>query len=169
MSTSLRCLHLRLAATIKPQTIMSSKLRRQLPIAAVRVLRNKSFQDLKETPDDCDRTFSNTTKLHRFHVHLFKLFAPQLNDPTDSESIINTLLFHRLNKNYSPDTIHEQKINDAEKLKNEVIDVCTQTEFDNPYNTRVFPKHIFLAPQGYFKSSQNFSQTMLQLFFFFEL
>ena len=51
----------------------------------------------------------------------------------------------------------EQDNTDAEKLKKEVINVFTQTDFDNSVVTEVSPKQIFLAPHGFSSSPENFS------------
>ena len=90
---------------------------------------------MKEFPYDCDTTFFNTTNFHRFHVHLLKLFLPQLNNPIDSDSNFNSLLLHLISQNRPLDTFYELNNTDAEKLKNEVIDVFTQTDFDNSSET----------------------------------
>ena len=79
------------------QTAKSFQFRRQLQNAALSVFFNKALQALKASPDDCENTFFNTTNLHRFHVHLFKLFSPHSNDQTDSDSVSNTMIFHLLN------------------------------------------------------------------------
>ena len=44
---------------------------------------------------------------------------------------MNTLLFHLPNQIFSVDTFHDQNNNYAEKLKNEVIHVFTQTDFED--------------------------------------
>ena len=71
-------------------TAKHSQFRRQFQIAALRFLLNTAFQTLKETPDDVEKeTIFETTLFHRFHVHFSKRFLPQLNDETDSDSLIN--------------------------------------------------------------------------------
>ena len=60
-----------------------------------------------------------------------QLFSPQLNDQTDSDSIINTVFFHCLSQDDSRDMFFEHKNTDAEKFKNEVINIFIQTDFDN--------------------------------------
>ena len=125
-----------------------SKIRRQYQNAALLFFLNKAAQALKENPDDCDKTFFNTTNFHRFDVQLFKRSSPQLNVQTNSDSAINTLLLHFLIQHLSLDTFHEQKNTDAEKLKNEVIKVFTQTDFDNSSDTEVSQKYNFLDPHG---------------------
>ena len=99
------------------QTAKPSKFRKQIQITAVCIPHNKALQAVKEIPDDYERTFFNTTNFHRFHVHLFKMFSPQLNDQTDLDSIFIILLIHLLNQNYSLDTFPEQNNTDAKKFK----------------------------------------------------
>ena len=91
------------------QTTKSSEFRSQFQIAALRVLLKKDLQALKETPVDCENTFFNTTNFNRFYNHSFKHFSPQLNDPTVSQILITTMIFHLLTENLSLDTFHEQK------------------------------------------------------------
>ena len=76
------------------QTAQNSKYRGQCQINAICDLVDKAPQALKETPEVCEETYFNTTNFHGFPVQLFKIFPPQLNDQTDSESIIimSTLL-----------------------------------------------------------------------------
>ena len=97
------------------KTVKSPKVRRQFQISALRVFFSKALQALKKSPDDCDKTFFNTTIFHRFHVHPFNLFPPQIYDIFDSESLIKTLLFRFPNENHSLGTFNEQNNTDAEK------------------------------------------------------
>ena len=97
------------------------------------------------------KTFFNTTTVHRFNDHFFKLFSPQSNAHTDFDSEIDTPLLLLLNQNLSLDTCDEHNKTDAEK-RNEVIFVFTQTEFDNSSATDVSANDIFLAPHGYFSN-----------------
>ena len=53
--------------------------------------------------------------------------------------------------------MHEQKITDAENISTEVINVFSQTEFDNPSENEVSPERIFLAPRGNFINPGNVS------------
>ena len=99
------------------QITMTSRFRRQFQIAAFKFLLSEALQNLMETPDHCDKTFFITTNFDQFDVQLFKLFSPQVKDRSDSESLINTLLFHLLNQNHSLETSHEQKNTDAEKSR----------------------------------------------------
>ena len=98
------------------QTAKSSKFRRQFHIAALRFVLNKALQALKENPNDCYKTYFNITNFHRFHVHLFKHFSPQLIDQTDYNSIIKILLILLLNRNHSLDSLHELNDTDVEKI-----------------------------------------------------
>ena len=82
-----------------------------------------------------------STNFHRVHVHLYELFSPQLNGQTDSDSVSNTLSLHSSNENHSLDTNHDQITPDAEKLKNGVINVFTQTNCDNSPESKVSPNH----------------------------
>ena len=113
------------------QTIKFSKFIKQYQIAVSRIVLNNALQVLQETPDDCEQTFLNTTNFHRFHVILLKLFSTQLNDRTDSDSVINSLFLPFSNQNPSLVKFHEQSSPDAEKLQNQVINVFTQTVFDH--------------------------------------
>ena len=137
------------------QTAKWSKFRRLFQIAAFRILRNKALQVLKETPVVCDKTIFNTTNFHRFHVHLCKLLS-QFYDQIAFDCIINTLLHQLVNQNLSLDTLHEQNNTDAEKLKNEVNNIFTQTEFHNSSETEVSPKRNFLAPHECFSDAEHF-------------
>ena len=71
--------------------------------------------------------------------------------------IINYLLIHFYNQNQSLDTFHEQENTDAEKFKNEVINVFTQKEFDSYSKSEISTNHTFLAPHGYFSNLENFA------------
>ena len=124
------------------QTAISSKLRKAFQNVELQVLLNKAVHPLKGTPDDCEETFSNTTIFSRFHVHLFKLISPQLNDQTDSDSIMNTLLLLVLHQNHSLNA-HEEEFTHAEKVTNEVINVFNQFEFDTSSGIEVLPNHFF--------------------------
>ena len=57
------------------QTANSSKFGKQFRFGALRLLRNKTLQALKETPNLCEKTFSNTTNFHQFIVHLLNIFS----------------------------------------------------------------------------------------------
>ena len=92
------------------QTAQLSRFKRHFQFALLRAILNKSLQALKETPYGCEKAFFNTTDFHRFHVHLLKLISSQLIDQTDSDSSVNTTLFQFLNRNFSLDLFHEQKI-----------------------------------------------------------
>ena len=74
--------------------------------AVLRVLLNKLLQTPKKTTKK--KTFFKTTNIHRFHVLLFKISSPQLNDQTNSDSIINTQPIQLLNQKHAPDTFNEQ-------------------------------------------------------------
>ena len=41
----------------------------------------------------------NATNFHRFHVHLFNLFSPQLNNQADLDYLSSTLFLHFVNQN----------------------------------------------------------------------
>ena len=88
-----------------------SKFTSQFQLAAIRDLLNKALQALKETPDECEKTFFNTTSFHCFHGLLFKIVSPQLNDQTDFDSTIKSLPNHFHNQNDSLDTFREHKKN----------------------------------------------------------
>ena len=81
------------------QTVKSSKFSRQFQLAALRVLLHNAPQALKESPDDCDRTFFNDTKFNRFIV-LLSSFLTLIERQTDSNSVFNTLLPHPLDQNH---------------------------------------------------------------------
>ena len=83
------------------------------PNCCTSFVHNKALQALKETPDDCENTFFNKTNFNRFHVHLFKIYFPQMKDQTDADSLINAMVIRLLNQNHSLDTCHEQKNSDA--------------------------------------------------------
>ena len=95
------------------QTTRTSRSQKQFQIAALRVLLNKACQTLKVTPEDFE--IFNETNFHRFHVYLFKLSSTQLNDETDSKSLINTLLLHLINQHHWLNTFNNQYDTDAEK------------------------------------------------------
>ena len=137
-------------------------LQRRFQTAAFRVLVNKVLQAQQETREVCDKTIFNATIFHRFHVGPFEHFTPQLNDHSDSDFVIQTLPLHLLNRNHSLDTLNDQVNSHAEKLRNEVIGVFTQTEFENSSETEFSPKLKFLAHQRYLSSPQNFPN--LQVF-----
>ena len=129
-------------------------------------LLNKALQTLKRTPVDCDKTSFNKTIFHRFHVHSIKLVSPHLNDRKDSGSIMDTLILQRLHQSHSLETFRELNNTDAEKLKNEVVNVFNQTEFDNSPDSEVSAKKIFLDPHGCFRDVSaipNTSQTNVLL------
>ena len=140
------------------QTANSSQFRGRFQINALSVLLNKALQVLKETPDVCENTFFNTTIFHRFYVHLFKRFSPQTKDQIDSDSFISKTIFHILNQNHWLDTFHDIKIPIAENFKNEIINVFTETEFDNSSESGTSTNQTFLAPHGHFGNSENFLQ-----------
>ena len=111
---------------------------------------------MKENPDIYEKKFDTINFLNEFHVRSLKLFSPQLNDRSDSDSTISTLLSQFLNQNRSLDILHEPNVADAEKLKNEVVNVFTQTEFDKSSETEVSENHNFSATHGYFGIPENF-------------
>ena len=76
--------------------VKTSKFSRQFENAALQDILNKALQAPKEIPDVYWKTFFNTTSFLSLHVHLVKIFSPQLNYQTDSDSINNTLIFHFL-------------------------------------------------------------------------
>ena len=96
-------------------------------------------------------------QLPRFHVRFIKLFSSQLNDQTDSESIINSVLLHLLNQKHSLHAFHDQNNFDAEKLSNEVINVFIRANINNSPDNEVSPKHNCIASHIYFSSPRNFS------------
>ena len=104
---------------------------------------DKAVKPLKEAPYDCENTFFNTISFHCFDVHLIKLLSPQFNDQTDSDSLINTIIFHLLSQNLSLGTFHAQKTSDAEKFKKEVLNIFTLTEFDFSLKTEFYKSHTF--------------------------
>ena len=99
------------------ETTKSSKFRRQIRIAALRVLLNKVLQNLKENPEYCDKNFFNATNFIRFPVHLFKPFSPQLNDITDSDSLVFTMLLDLISQNSLLDTLNDQNDTDVKEYK----------------------------------------------------
>ena len=64
------------------------------------------------------------------------------------------LLLYLLNQKRSLDCFHERNKTDAEKIKSEVNDVFTQTEFDTSSQTEVSPIYIFLTCQRYYSNSE---------------
>ena len=81
----------------------SSQFRKQFKTAALRVLFNRALQAMEETADDCENTFLHTTNFHRFQLHLFNFFCPQIIDQIQFDLI--TMIFYLLNQNISIDTI----------------------------------------------------------------
>ena len=79
---------------------------RQFLIAALPELLIKALQALKETLEDCE--FFIITNIYRFHVSLLKLLSPQLNDQTDSESLLRTLLRHSIYQDHSLKPYNDQ-------------------------------------------------------------
>ena len=63
-----------------------------------------------------------------------------------------------LKRNLSLDTFHEHKISDAEKIKNGVVNVFTQTYFFS--EAEISTNHTFLVPHGYFSDPKNFAQKL---------
>ena len=80
------------------------------------------------------------------HNQAAKLFSSQLNDLSDSDSLINKLLIHLLNKNHSLSTFHEVKKTDTENFKNEVTTVFTPTETNNSSETEISAIPDLLSP-----------------------
>ena len=97
-------------------------------MAASRVLLTNIFHVLKENPRGCDKNFVNAANFHRFHVHLFKVFSPHINDQADSDSLINTLFLHLVNQNDFLNISNDQNDTVTEQIKKEVLIVFTQTE-----------------------------------------
>ena len=84
-----------------------------------RVLLDKALQALEETPDDFEKAILITTNFHWFRVDLFKLLSPQLNNETDSDSVINTVLIHFLNLNHLLEMFFvHRSFSDSEKFAN---------------------------------------------------
>ena len=110
------------------QTTKCGQFRRQLQIAALRVLLNKALEALKETPDDYEKTFFKTTIFHGIHNHFSNSFFLRSKNQADSDFLINRLSIHLFNQNRSRDTIHEQRKTDAEVFKIEVIIVVNRTK-----------------------------------------
>ena len=76
-----------------------------------------ALQALKETPADCENSSFSANNFQRFQVQLFKLLSPQLNDQTDSDSLINTQIFHLLNQHHFLDKIQKHKNPTAGEFK----------------------------------------------------
>ena len=114
------------------------------------------FKCWKNTPGECEQILFSTTNFHRFHVHLFKLFFPQLNDQTYSDSEINLLLFHFLNQNHSLVKFLDQINHDAEKLMKHVLNVVTQTDFELLPRIWTFPESKCLRLSWYFGKLEKF-------------
>ena len=144
------------------QTAKSSKVQRQFQILVLQVLHSKALQALKETPEVCH--FFNAINFHRFREHLLKSSSPQLNDQTDSDYLISTLLLHLINQDHSLYAFNDQNNTDAENLtKRDMINVSSQTELDTSSHTEVFPTkgsfsnlERFLNQAGTEYSSLNF-------------
>ena len=128
------------------QTTEFLNFRRKFHFSALRVFPSKTLQALRETLDDCDKTFFNSTNFRRFHVLLFNLLSTRLKDQTDSTSIFNFLPLHPLNQNPSLETFRDLNDIDVEKVKNAVSNAFRQTDLDNSSETEVSPNHIFSAP-----------------------
>ena len=146
-------------------TVKSSNFRRQFHNAAFCGLLIKALQAVKETPDDCEKTFFNTTNFHRFHVQRFELLSPHIIDQIDSDSIIKALRIHLVNQNPSLSTFHEQNKTDAEKIENEVNIVFTETKFQKSSEIEISPNHKFLAPHGYFSNPELFGHKPVTYYF----
>ena len=102
------------------QTAKSSNFRRQFQTATLRILLSKVLQALRETLEDCGEIFSTFLYLNSF------LLISKINDQSDSDSKINSLLIQLLNQKLSLDTFHQPNKTDAEKVKGEVINVFNQ-------------------------------------------
>ena len=63
------------------------------------------------------------------------------------------------------DIFHKQNDTDAEKFKNEVFNVLTQTEIDKYSETEISTNHIFSAPHGYFSNRGNFAHKPATYYF----
>ena len=85
----------------------------------------------------------------------FKFCSPEFNDQTDSDFIINTLIFQLLNRNLSLETSHEYTNADADNFMEEVINVFTETEFDKSYENEISSKNNVFTPRWYFSGMQS--------------
>ena len=155
ISTSKRCIQLPPAVTIKQPKLQSSETCSIFCISSAP--HRGSSKVLKDSPDDCDKTFFKTSTFHRFHVHLFKQCSPQLNDQTDTDFIMNILPLHLLKQNHSVDTFLEDNKTVSENLTKEVIFILTQTEFDKSTDTKLYPKRPSSDIHGCFCRPENFS------------
>ena len=72
-------------------------------------------------PKNLTRSFSLQQFFHRFHIHLFKYFSPQLEDQTDSDFLLNALLLQLVNWINSLNISNDQNHTDSEKLKRKLL------------------------------------------------
>ena len=159
---SWQCLPRRMAATTKRTDLHSSENKLKLLHYESSSIR---FFKLWRKLQLILKNLLSTTNFRWFHAHLFNFFSPQLNNQTDSDSIIKNLLLHLLNQSHSLDPFQEQNKTDAETLKKKEIDVFTQTEFANSSRTEVSPNHNFGAAQRYFGNLESFAQKPATLLF----
>ena len=76
---------------------------------------------------------------------------------------MSTLLLLLLNQNHWRDTFHVHKNTVAENIKNDVIKVFTQTEFDEFSGTEISSSHTFLPPPENFANKHATHYSKLKL------
>ena len=121
------------------QTAKPMKNPRAVPICCDTSSSQQGPSTSEGDPEGCE--FFNATNFHRFHVPLFKLSSPKLNDQTDSDSLINTLLLHMITQDHSQNTFNDQNNTDIEKFEKEVNNVFTQIKLDTSSETEGSRQH----------------------------
>ena len=115
------------------QTAKSSKFKRQIYITSFSVLHNNALQALKETPEVCEKNIFQHNQLPSLPYS----FIQNLFSSINSLTLMNWLWFFNQHPVISSvrlktvsDIFHKHQRTDAEKFKNEFINVFIQTDFD---------------------------------------